>query len=589
MTVHDVGSREMFAPPLVVTEEVPDGLVLRSPVALEQYDENVGALLRRWGTTHPDRLFLAERDAGGEWRRVNYGEALGRSWALGQALLERGLGDERPLMILSGNGIDHALLALAAQMVGVRVVPVSVAYSLMSKAFSKLRAIERLVEPGMVFATPGEPFAPALQSLDGHAEVVTRLDDLPSGDAPGPLAWEAAEAVGLDSVAKVLFTSGSTGEPKGVINTHRMLCANQQMVAQTWPFLIDSPPVLVDWLPWNHTFGGNHNFNLILRFGGSMYIDEGRPAPALIEKTVRNVTEISPTMYFNVPAGYGALLPFLEKDGELASKFFERLELIFYAGAALPQDLWERLEALSRATVGRVVPMTTAWGSTETAPLATSAHFPLERAGNIGVPVPGVEIKMVPNGAKHELRVRGPNVTPGYLRRPDLTEAAFDDDGFYRIGDAGRLTDPADPSKGLIFDGRIAEDFKLTSGTWVPCGKVRVEAVAAMSPIVQDAVVAGADRDYVALLVWLNVAAAETGAPDVVDAIRHGLEAYNAEQSGSSTRIGRALVMVEPPSIDAGEITDKGYVNQRATLDRRVELVERLFADPPPDDAIVIA
>jgi feruloyl-CoA synthase len=543
---------------------------------------------------------------------VTYAEAAAHAEAVGQALLDRALGPERPLLILSGNSVDHALLLLGGLLVGVPVVSVSVAYSQMSKDFARLRTIAELVRPGLVFAEQGEAFAPALASLPvPQAEVV--VSDAPSVDLPAtelatllatrPTAAvrHVAGRVGPDSVARIMFTSGSTGEPKGVLTTHRMLCANQQMLAQVWPFTATTPPVLVDWLPWSHTFGGSHNFNLVLKRGGTLHIDTGRPTPDRIEQTVGNLAEVSPTIYFNVPAGYRALLPFLERDRELAARFFDRLQVIFYAAAALSQDLWDRLEAMSVRTIGKRVLMTSAWGATETAPAATAAHFPLDRAGNIGVPVPGVEIKLVPTGAKQELRVRGPNVTPGYLGRPDLTEQAFDEDGFYRTGDAGRLADDRDPSKGLLFDGRITEDFKLTSGTWVHTGKLRVAALAAASPLLQDAVVAGPDRSYVGLLVWLNLPeasrvagqpaedpAAVARAPAVAERIRDGLAGHNADQSGSSTRIERVLVMTEPPSIDAGEITDKGYVNQGATLERRADLVERLFAEPPDADVIVL-
>jgi feruloyl-CoA synthase len=382
-----------------------------------------------------------------------------------------------------------------------------------------------------------------------------------------------------------------------------MMCANQMMGEQTWPFVKSHRLVLVDWLPWNHTFGGNHNVNLALAQGGTMYIDGGRPAPGLIEQTVRNLSEISPTIYFNVPAGYGMLLPFLEKDERLAKTFFADLKLIFYAGAALSQDLWDRLEALSIRVTGRRVPMVSSWGSTETAPVATSGHRVIERAGVIGLPAPGVTLKFVPSGDKFEVRVRGPNVFPGYWGRPDLTREAFDEDGFYRIGDAARLADPSDPSKGVVFDGRVAEDFKLSTGTWVHAGGLRVAALAAAAPALQDAVVTGHDRGFVGLLAWPNLAgmreictdpalradaARLIGSAGVREHVRAGIARHNAGQPGSSMRIRRVLIMAEPPSIDANEITDKGYINQRATLERRRVLVERLYAEPPPDDVIVI-
>jgi feruloyl-CoA synthase len=370
-----------------------------------------------------------------------------------------------------------------------------------------------------------------------------------------------------------------------------MLCSNQQAMAQVWPFLRATPPILVDWLPWSHTFGGSHDFNKVLKNGGSLYIDAGRPVPGLLDATVRNLREVSPTLYFNVPAGFAALLPALETDDELAARFFARLQVIFYAGASLSADLWERLRLLSSKLAGADVAMTTSWGATETAPAVTSAHFPLQEAGNIGVPLPGVQIKLAPVGAKLELRVMGPSVTQGYLGRPELTAAAFDEQGFYRTGDAGALVDPADASRGIVFAGRIAEEFKLATGTWVSTGSVRTVALAAVDGLMQDAVVTGHDREYLGLLAWINAGAARRILPASVDAgdpaavaccgvvvaaVRRGLGAHNAQAGGSSTRIARVILLTEAPSLDAGEITDKGYINQRAVLDRRDDDVDRL-------------
>jgi feruloyl-CoA synthase len=382
-----------------------------------------------------------------------------------------------------------------------------------------------------------------------------------------------------------------------------MLCANQQMLSQIWPFTAQTPPVLVDWLPWNHTFGGNHNFNLVLNQGGTLYIDGGKPAPGLVEQTVKNLAEISPTIYFNVPVGYAMLLPYLEQDEQLRNNFFKNLQLIFYAGAALPQDLWERLETVAIQATGKKVVMTSSWGSTETSPLATAAHFTLEKAGVIGIPCPGVTLKMLPNGDSYELRVKGPNVTPGYFRRPDLTAAAFDEDGYYLIGDAGRFVDPDDPGKGISFAGRVAEDFKLMSGTWVRVGLLRVEVLAAASPLLQFALVTGHDREYVGILGWLNIAASKKlcaglhgdispdellQRPEIEAHLRKALTQFNAEQQGTSSRIGRIMLMSEPPDSDANEITDKGYINQRAALQRRQELVEQLYAEQPGPGVIVL-
>jgi feruloyl-CoA synthase len=607
-----------YAPPAVIREARPDGaVVLRAAAPLGGFDMSLAQLFRAAVATAPGRVFLAER-SGDDWRRLTYAQARGQVDALAQALLERGLGAARPVMILSGNSIDHALLMLAGHTAGIPVAPISVAYSLQSQDHAKLRAIAALLRPGLVYVADTAPFAEALAALDlGGAELVANrnganLDRVTSFDQlaathPGDAVERACAAVGPDTIAKFLFTSGSTGHPKGVINTHGMLTGNQQQAAQIWPFLAERPFVLVDWLPWNHTFGGNHNFNMVLRHAGTLYIDGGRPLPQLVDATIRNLTEVSPTVYFNVPAGYAMLLPRLERDDVLARRFFADLRFIFYAGAALPQDMWTRLEAVALRTVGERIPLTSSWGTTETAPLATAAHFLIDRAGPIGVPAPGVEIKLVPSGDKLEIRVRGPNVTPGYWKRPDLTAAAFDDEGFYQPGDAVRFADPDDPNKGVVFDGRLAEDFKLLSGTWVHVGALRVALLAATSPALQDAVIAGADRATVALLCWLNAAGChkligETPAGDAAlathaELARHpvvrahlarALADWNAAHPASSERVARALLLPDLPSIDGNEITDKGYINQRLALERRADEVARVFAEAPDDEVIVL-
>jgi feruloyl-CoA synthase len=544
----------------------------------------VGEWLVRWAGEAPERVFLAER-AGDGWRRLTYRDALAAVRRVGQALLDRGLDATRPVAILSENGVDHALLALGAMHVGVPAVPVSPAYSLMSKDFGKLKEIFDLVRPGLVYAADPARFGPALEAVGARATPIAELLER----APTPRVDEAFARIGPDTVAKILFTSGSTGAPKGVINTHRMLCANQQMHAQAWQFLEDRPPVLVDWLPWNHTFGGNHNFNAVLRNGGTLYVDAGKPLPGLVETSVRNLREISPTVYFNVPRGFDLLLPYLESDAELRASFFRELEVVCYAGAALPQNLWERFERLAIAS-GSGVAMVSAWGATETAPGVTLVHYPIARTGVIGLPAPGCELKLVPSGGKLEARVRGPNVTPGYYGREDLTRAAFDDEGFYRIGDALKFADPADPEQGLMFDGRVAEDFKLATGTWVHVGAVRIKLIAAGNPLIQDAVITGHDRDAVGALVFLNPAAANGMTREATRAaVAEALRKLAAESgSGSSTHPVRALVLAEPPSIDANEITDKGYINQRAVLERRAALVERLYANPADPEVIAV-
>jgi len=607
-------SDPLFATPDIAIEKRGDGsCILRSRQPLLPYPRRLGESLEHWARTAPDRVFLAERDGAGAWRRITYAAAWHAARAIGAALLARGLSPEGPVVILSENGIDHALLTLGALQVGVPVAPVSVAYSRLSQDFAKLRHIVALVRPGLVYARDGAAFAKPLVALDlAGVEIVvsvnppdraaTAFADL-LATQPSTASDAAYAATGPDTVAKILFTSGSTGLPKGVINTQRMLCANQQMIAQLWPFLERRPPVIVDWLPWNHTFGANHNFNMVLRHGGTLYIDDGKPAPGLIERSLATLREISPTLYFNVPLGFAMLVDHLERDKALAANFFRELDFLFYAAASLPQPLWERLERVSLKARGERVPMVSAWGATETAPMATAVHFPIARAGNIGLPPPGAELKLVPHGDKLELRVRGPHVTPGYWRRPDLTAAAFDDEGFYVTGDAGRFEDPAAPARGIVFDGRLAENFKLTSGIWVNVGALRVAAIAACAPLVADAVITGHDRDAIGLLVFPNVAACRARCPKVAvdasaaeiiaqrsvrDTLRAGLQRHNETAEGSSTRIARALLLAEPPSIDANEITDKGYINQRAVLERRAAKVEMLHREPAGAEIILL-
>lgn len=598
----------LFVEPAVEVSGRDDGAVfVSSPHPLKEYPDKIGVFLHRWAQRTPDEVFLAQRDADGTWRRLTYGEALNQVERVAQSLLDGGLGHHRPVMILSGNSIETGVLMLAAMHVGVPVAPVSPAYSLMSRDFEKLRYLRDLVRPGLVYAA-GEEFVPALDVVRGPSvPVVTR--DGANGDLafvdllrtePTDAVETAYDAVDADTVAKILFTSGSTGMPKGVINTQRMQCSNQQALAQIWPVLEEEKPVIVDWLPWHHTFGSNHNFNMVLRNGGTLYIDAGKPLPSHVEITVNNLREVSPTMYFNVPGGYQALLPYLEKDEELRDRFFGRLRFIFYAAASLPQSVWERLEALSEASLGYKVPMISSWGATETAPLVTNTHYRIERAGIIGVPVPGSELKLVPTDHKVEIRVRGPNVTPGYWKAADKTREAFDEEGFYKAGDAVRFADPDAPEKGLLFDGRIAENFKLTSGTWVDVGSIRLKAIEACAPAVQDAVVAGHDRDEIGLLIFpstegcrkLAQANGDGGeepasARAVTDHLRSQLAEHNRSNPGGSTRIRRVLVMREPPSMDAGEITDKGYINQAKVLERRADLVQRLYGEEG-DEVVLI-
>jgi feruloyl-CoA synthase len=567
-----------FAPQRVEIDKRPDGaMLLRSPQALGAFARCTGEWLAQWARNTPEKVFLAERSGDG-WRTLGYRAALDSARRIGQALLNRGMDATRPVAILSDNSIDHALLTLGALHVGVPVVPVSPAYSLLSKDFAKLRHIFELIRPGLVWTAEPEKFAPALAAVGANPATLAEL----LSAAPTAQVDAAFAHVGPDTVAKILFTSGSTALPKGVINTQRMLCANQQMLVQAWPFIEDRPPVVVDWLPWNHTFGGNHNFNLVLRNGGTLYIDAGKPVPGQVETTVRNLREVAPTLYFNVPRGYDLLLPFLESDGKLRGNFFRDLDALFYAAAALPQNLWDRIVKLAMQEKDGRLALLSGWGSTETAPLATSVHFPIAQAGVIGLPVAGCELKLVPSAGKLEVRVRGQNVTPGYYRQSDLTQAAFDDEGFYRIGDAVKFVEPADPAQGLVFDGRVAEDFKLSTGTWVHVGALRVRLIAAGNPLIQDAVITGHDRNEVGALLFINAAAVKSAALDdaaVRERIRMALRTLAAEANGASSAVPkRALILSEPPSIDANEITDKGYINQRAVLENRAALVEKLYA-----------
>ena len=600
-------SPPLFAPPRVIA--VGDGergaIVLRSVERLGEYPVSVVHSLRDHARLAPGQPLIAER-ACGDWRTVTYSQAVAGADAIGQALLERGLGPDRPLLILSGNGVDHLLMTLGAMTAGVPVAPVSVAYSLQSRNQARIRAIAELIRPGAVFAEDAGSFGAALDALPGvraivskgsrdGAEHVSVLHDA----VPGGAVRAAFANLSPDAVAKILFTSGSTGTPKGVLNTHGMLASNQQMVRQAWPFLAAERPVLVDWLPWSHTFGGNHNVNMVLTSGGTLYVDAGRPAPGMFAQTVANLADVPPTIYFNVPAGYAQLVPALEADPAFAARFFSRLRLMLNAAAALPAGLRERLAAVAARTTSREIPVTAAWGATETAPAVTSAHYEVTDARCIGVPLPGAEVKLVPaEEDAYEIRVKGPNVTPGYFGRPDLTAAAFDDEGFYRTGNAVALADPGDLDAGLVFRGRIAEDFKLETGTFVRVGAVRAALLSAI-PVLADAVLAGENRDYVAALTWLNPDEArrllgEEPPPDgelivheeLHKHLAHALAAHN-DAVGSSARVERLLVMARPASLDAGEITDKGYVNQRKVLAARATLAEMLYAEPVPAGVIV--
>ena len=598
---------KLFATPTIVADRRGDGsLLVRSTTPLKESARCIGDWFEHWARQAPDRIFLGERaSTETPWSTISYLDARGIVRRAASWILAQKLSTERPLVILSDNGIDHALFALAAQHVGVPSAAISPAYSLMSKDFDKLTSMIALLDPGAIYVASTKPFAAALAAIAPlhRATIVSGnpddADALPFRTiAATPEASEVAAAfaaVTPDTIAKFLFTSGSTGTPKAVINTQLMLTSSQQAKAQTWTFVEQAGEelIILDWLPWSHTFGANHNFNLVLRNGGTLYIDGGKPAPGLFATSLANLRSVVPTVYFNVPRGFDMLIAALRTDDELRRKFFEGTKFAFYAGAALPQNLWDALEELSLQAVGRRLPMVSAWGSTETSPLATDCHFLAKRSGNIGVPIPGTELKLVPSGDKLEVRVRGPNVTPGYWKAPDLTAAAFDDEGFYRIGDAVTFADPDRPELGLFFDGRVAEDFKLNSGTWVSVGTLRVAGIAALAPLAQDIVVSGHGRDEVRFLVFPNLAAcrALAGLADNADAreaighaavrsaIGQGLARLKAQGGHSSGHATRALLLAEPASVDGGEITDKGYINQRAVLTRRAAAVAVLEDD----------
>jgi feruloyl-CoA synthase len=602
---------ETFATPNIEMERRSDGtIVLRSRQPLDHWEASIPAVLRARAAAHPDRPLAAQRDAEDGWVELSYGEARAKADALGQAFVDLGLGPKRPLMILSGNSIDHLLVTLGAYTAGVPVMPISAAYSLMSRDRARIRQIAELTHPGLVFAEDAQAFGLALDALGsqspriehtliarGERQGALGMGEL-TGSAPGEGLARAFESVGPDTVAKVLFTSGSTGAPKGVVNTHRMMCSNQASMASVWPFLADEPPVLVDWLPWSHTFGGNHDVNMVLFSGGTLYIDDGKPAPPLFPRTLAALRDVAPTLYLNVPAGYALLAPALEADRDLARHFFSRVRLMLYAGAALPDALARRLRTLVQEAADHQIPLTSSWGTTETAPGATSAHFADAVIGCIGVPLPGVTIKLAPVGDKLEGRVSGPNVTLGYLGRSDLTQAAFDEEGFYRSGDALKLVNDHDPNQGLLFDGRIAEDFKLLSGTFVRVGPLRTGLLSAAG-VLSDAVICGHDAERVSALAWVNQAEARKlcggadrdvalGDPRLRDHLAKALAKLN-EGAGSAARVERLLLLAEPASLDAGEITDKGYINQRACLERRAYEVARLNAADPDEEVILPA
>jgi feruloyl-CoA synthase len=592
-----------------------DGAILIRPdEPLEMYPRVLTERLSHWAGVAPDRPLAAKRGTDGRWRYLTYGEALRRVRSLGQALLDRGLSAHRPVAILSENDLEHLLLMFAGQHVGIPTASIAPPYSLISKDFAKLRHVMRTLQPGLVFVADGGRFGRALDAAVARDIEVVFAGAPPSGRRATPFdeiaattatpAVDAAHAaVAPDDIAKFLFSSGSTGLPKAVINTHRMICSNQQMILQGFRFLGDEPPVLVDWMPWNHTAGGNHNTGLPLYNGGTLYIDDGRPTASGIAATVENLREIAPTIYFNMPRGYEELLAHFRRDTQLRENFFSRLKFMFYAGAGLSQALWDEYRELMLQTCGERVLMATGLGATETAPMALQCTWDTENAGSIGIPMPGVETKLVPVDSKLEVRVKGPNVTPGYWKEPELTARAFDEEGYYRFGDAARFVDASNVNKGLFFDGRLAEDFKLASGTFVNVGPLRARILHWFAPYVTDVAIAGPDRLDLGILVFPNLQACRSLAPSlaasaspaqilrhraVVEKFSELLESFALQATGNSNRVVRATLLEEPPSLDAGEITDKGSLNQKIILTRRAGLVEELYAPTSSSHVLLV-
>jgi feruloyl-CoA synthase len=556
-----------LGPREVVVERRSGGVVhLRSPHALSPYPRKLTERLEHWARRDPDRIVFAQR-SGERWRTLSYAQALERARRVGAALLQRKLSAERPLIVLSGNDLEHALLHLGAMYVGVPYAPISPAYSLLSSDFAKLRYIFDLLTPGLVFASSAEQYKRAIDAVARDVEVIHSLPEA----QPGKAVDDAHARVGPETIAKFLFTSGSTGLPKAVINTQRMWCSNQAMVRAVLAFLEEEPPVMVDWAPWHHTAGGNKDLGMILYNGGTLYIDEGKPLPGAIEATVRNLKEVAPNWYFTVPKGYEMLLPFLRDDAELRKNFFSRLKALWFAGAGVSQHVFDEYKRLTYKTCGEQILFLTGLGSTETAPFTLSRTWDTDDASNMGVPPPGVELKLVPVEGKYEARLKGPHITPGYWRQRELTRQAFDEEGYYRLGDAFTFADADDPGKGLLFRGRLTEDFKLATGTWVHVGALRASFIEHFAPMVRDVVIAGDRRAELGALVFL-------ASPASRDELAGRLASFAAAATGSSNCIARLLVLEEPPSLDAGEMTDKGSINQRAVLARRAALVEELYA-----------
>lgn len=597
-----------FAPKEVDVVRRGDGsILLSSPVPLTGCEDNVVDYLERWATAAPERIFLAQRSPRDDWETLNYAEAWRRVQAVAQTLLDRGLNKDTPIAILSGASIEHAVLTFAGMLVGVPVSPISPNYSLLPAARPRLLEVIELLRPALVFVQDAQRFEAArgLQQLsqarwlcgqpgDSGIETIDSLYDT----QPGASLAAARGAVNADTVAKILFTSGSTGSPKGVLNTQGMLCS----AVQASGLLISNSqvPVLLDWLPWHHTVGGNATLHGVLREGGALYIDDGRPTPTDFCKTIENIRQVRPTTMLSVPLALQLLADAMESDDDLRQAFFSRLRRLNYAGASLPQEVWTRMQALAVRTLGSQIAFGAGYGTTETGPGISVTHWPSKGEGEIGLPLPGLTIKLVPVEDRYEVRARGPNVTPGYLRRPDLTAAAFDEEQFYRVGDLVQFANPDRPEDGLRFAGRLSENFKLTNGAWVATGELRLAVIEACKPLVTDLVIAGADRGDIRVLVWVHprerqsVGATPEGVLEsgpyavLADRLAALLRTYNTQAGGHTHRVAAFRILHTPASIGAGETTDKGYVNQRGVLACRAPLVEELYSADPGPEVIVL-